>query len=100
MELITNSLLTQEPDKSHGSGNSGGYLSTRPNQSLLLVTVFAQSFLTLVRGHLMALTLFSAWHDSKFYSFVLDYTPDSNRLIKSITRSAITVSDAKGKYSW
>jgi len=32
-------------------------------QSLLLVTVLAKTLLPLVRGHLVTLALFSAWHD-------------------------------------
>jgi hypothetical protein len=32
-------------------------------KSLLLVTVLAKTLLPLVRGHLVTLALFSAWHD-------------------------------------
>jgi hypothetical protein len=34
-----------------------------PLTVLLLMTILAQSLLALMRGHLMALTLFSAGHD-------------------------------------
>ena len=69
-------------------------LITHPNGSLLLVPVFAQSFLPLVRRHLMTLPFFTAWHDRYIYSFVPEKSPDSSRLIKSKTRAEMIVSAA------
>ena len=61
---------------------------------LLLVTIFAQSLLPLVGRHLMSLAFFTAWHDKGVYSFVAAGVPNSNRVMKSCTRLATTVSGA------
>ena len=39
---------------------------------LALVAVLAQALLTLVRGHLVALFLFSVWHDKMFKMIIVD----------------------------
>ena len=69
--------------------------SSRPsNGSLLLVTIFAQSLLSLVGRHFMTLAFFTARHDVVIYSFAPTVMPDSNLVMKSWTRLATTVSGA------
>ena len=42
---------------------------------LLLMTILAKSFLTLVRRHLMTFSFFTAWHNKKYLGYYkLDLT--------------------------
>jgi len=50
-------------------------LETHPKKGLLLlVPVFTQTLLALVRRHLVSFSLFSAWHFSPFFILLLSFS--------------------------